>query len=190
MSKTITIPSDRGSRIIVDINGVEYVYAAGATVTVPDEVAACIADAVAMKPGGHRESKFDEAHESLEARVEALEAGGGGGSELPEVSATDNGDVLTVVEGAWAKAAPSGGGVLVVTMDESTGALDKTWAEIKAAAPFVTLDDEGSYCPISACVFNGLTNKYICKFAAFNGTSLGEYTFQADSESGYPVYQE
>ena len=34
----------------------------------------------------------------------------GGGSSLPEVSADDNGDVLTVVEGAWAKAAPSGGG--------------------------------------------------------------------------------
>ena len=35
--------------------------------------------------------------------------GGGGGSSLPEVSADDNGDVLTVVEGEWAKAAPSGG---------------------------------------------------------------------------------
>lgn len=33
-----------------------------------------------------------------------------GGSSLPEVSADDNGDVLTVVEGEWAKAAPSGGG--------------------------------------------------------------------------------
>lgn len=31
---------------------------------------------------------------------------GGGGSGLPEVSGADNGDVLTVVEGAWAKAAP------------------------------------------------------------------------------------
>ena len=28
-----------------------------------------------------------------------------GEKELPEVSSTDNGDVLTVVEGAWAKAA-------------------------------------------------------------------------------------
>ena len=72
MSKTITIPSDRGSRVIVEINGVQYIYAAGSTVTVPDAVAACIADSVAMKPGGYRESKFDEAHESLEARVEAL----------------------------------------------------------------------------------------------------------------------
>ena len=31
------------------------------------------------------------------------------GSGLPEVTAEDNGDVLTVVEGAWAKAARAGG---------------------------------------------------------------------------------
>lgn len=42
-------------------------------------------------------------------------SGGGGGSDLPAVSAADNGDVLTVVNGAWDKAAPGGGGVLVVT---------------------------------------------------------------------------
>ena len=30
-----------------------------------------------------------------------------GASSLPEVSATDNGDVLTVVSGEWAKAAPA-----------------------------------------------------------------------------------
>lgn len=36
------------------------------------------------------------------------------GSGLPAVSATDNGDVLTVVEGAWAKAEPSGGDAVFI----------------------------------------------------------------------------
>lgn len=37
----------------------------------------------------------------------AKEASESGGSSLPEVSGADNGDVLTVVEGAWAKAVPA-----------------------------------------------------------------------------------
>lgn len=40
MSKTITIPTDRGSRVYVTINNTNYVYKAGDTVSVPDEVAA------------------------------------------------------------------------------------------------------------------------------------------------------
>lgn len=40
MAKTITIPSNRGSRVSVKLNGVTYTYAAGETVSVPDEVAA------------------------------------------------------------------------------------------------------------------------------------------------------
>lgn len=41
------------------------------------------------------------------------------GGELPEVTSADNGDVLTVVEGAWAKAAPSGGNKFVVTLEKT-----------------------------------------------------------------------
>ena len=59
--------------------------------------------------------------------------------ELPKVTSTDNGDVLTVVDGKWAKAVPSGGGggsfLVTITWDETSSEYvsDKTYAEITAA---------------------------------------------------------
>ena len=47
------------------------------------------------------------------AKITAI-SGGGGGSDLPEVTSEDNGDVLTVVEGAWAKAKPQGDQTVVL----------------------------------------------------------------------------
>jgi hypothetical protein len=40
---------------------------------------------------------------------------------LPEVTSSDNGDVLTVVEGAWAKATPSGGDCVVIPATYNSG---------------------------------------------------------------------
>lgn len=59
-------------------------------------------------------------------------AGGGGGSSLPAVTSADNGDVLTVVNGAWDKAAPSGG-VMIIHLDLGTGVTDKTWQQVHDA---------------------------------------------------------
>ena len=74
MAKSIIIPADRGSRITVWINGVEYVYAAGATVTVPDEVAAAIADMLAMDPSGTRESALGEALNQVNQEITEIAA--------------------------------------------------------------------------------------------------------------------
>lgn len=49
MSTTITIPSDV-TRLEVEINGRHYTYQGGATVSVPDEVAALINNNLANKP--------------------------------------------------------------------------------------------------------------------------------------------
>ncbi len=61
----------------------------------------------------------------------------GGGSDLPNVTSDDNGDVLTVVDGAWAKATPSGGGLFEIetVYDETEGTytMNKTATEILTA---------------------------------------------------------
>lgn len=58
MSKTITIPADV-SRMEITINNKTYTYQGGATVTVPDEVAALIAANEANKPSGVQEDVYD-----------------------------------------------------------------------------------------------------------------------------------
>lgn len=65
--------------------------------------------------------------------IELMENGAGG---LPEVDDSDNGKVLTVVDGAWAAASGGGGGgVLKITMTqvEDVAYLDKTYEDIATA---------------------------------------------------------
>ena len=68
----------------------------------------------------------------------------GGGAALPEVSATDNGDVLTVVEGEWAKAAPAGGGLVVETEFLDLGQYEKGMATIMDADDIVAAIKNGT----------------------------------------------
>lgn len=118
----------------------------------------------------------------------------GGGSELPEVTADDNGDVLTVVSGEWAKATPSGGsGVLVCTPDND-GILDHTWQEINDAAEngIVILkqgrENDWSFCCISACYAD--SGDYGVYFIDLSSGELSGLSFIADSADGYPVIQQ
>ena len=72
----------------------------------------------------------------LEEMILKIAAAQPSGNTLPAVTADDNGDVLTVVEGAWGKATPSGGGAFVVTItdgEDDTQVLDKNWTEINTA---------------------------------------------------------
>jgi hypothetical protein len=64
--------------------------------------------------GGSAEDVADMSQNADVIAAIATKAGGG----LPEVSATDNGDVLTVVEGAWAKAKPSEA-IKIITLTDS-----------------------------------------------------------------------
>lgn len=116
--------------------------------------------------------------------IEAIESGGGGGN-LPAVTSDDNGDVLTVVEGTWAKATPSGGGVspLLCTPSVSGGicSLDKTFKEIKeafeAGSPIHILD-ELVYTTVTIIM---LQNRMV-------KDTYGNQ-FVADSDDGYPYFE-
>ena len=118
----------------------------------------------------------------------------GGGSSLPEVSASDNGMLLTVVEGEWDKAdAPSGSEPLIVTLQASGSdwIFDKTFTEVKEAF------DEGRIVLIlspenraanpfaSIAVYYSATNTTCIVITSYGQNQL-EYI--ANSADGYPKY--
>lgn len=117
--------------------------------------------------------------------IEAIESGGGGDG-LPAVTSDDNGDVLTVVEGAWAKAQPSGGVSPLLCTPSLSGSifsLDKTFREIKeafeAGAPIHILDElDGIYTTVTIIILQDRTVR----------DDYGN-RFVADSDDGYPCFE-
>ena len=76
--KTVIIPSDYHP-FVIEVNGVKYTYPEGTEQSVPDEVASAIENYYKLQP---QERPTD-------------------GGVLPYVSAENNGEVLTVKDGAW-----------------------------------------------------------------------------------------
>lgn len=72
----------------------------------------------------------DEFDGDLWEEIKNEDNNGDSDSNLPDVTAADNGDVLTVVNGAWDKATPSGGDIFTVNFNTQNGQYDRTWQEI------------------------------------------------------------
>ena len=118
--------------------------------------------------------------------------------ELPKVTSIDNGDVLTVVSGKWAKAPPSGGGSepLIITRMSSGSSYDlnKTWKEIHDAFCdgtncIITWTDEvANWSSVVVGVADtGEDPEYFTVHAVSifgNGTEV----YTAASETDYPSY--
>lgn len=114
---------------------------------------------------------------------------GGSGSELPAVTTDDNGDVLTVVEGAWAKAAPGGSSGLVISIidDEATQSfiMNKTFQEIWDAL------SAGQAVVVKADDLPGVEMFYSIITVSMENHEIecsGEMTFSAGTVNDYPVF--
>ena len=90
--------------------------------------------------------------DTLARTIAAAKARGGGGSGLPAVTSDDNGDVLTVVNGEWDKAAASGGLPAVTSSDNGNvlAVVSGAWAKSSNALPSVNVYDYGKILSVSS----------------------------------------
>lgn len=86
--KTITIPANVMNPYVVDINGMKYSYAAGSTVSVPDEVAEAITNALRLSP-----------RENPPAAGSVLTFGGNSGTWAAPDTAPAEGSAASVTSG-------------------------------------------------------------------------------------------
>lgn len=145
----------------------------------------------------------DFSRQNREYIKELIEESGGGGGGLPEITEADEGKFLGVVSGeaAWATAGGGGGGsnIMVVNMTASELAftLDKTFAEIEAAAganvycyvKFVDSDEESGYlefniAPINSIIRNPTHGEHEPEFLV----EAGSISYTCASENDYPVH--
>jgi len=73
MSKSVTVPTNKGNPVVVYCNGKKYVYTAGETATVPDEIAELFANSKATEPVTGGDTTDLDKIEALAARVTAAE---------------------------------------------------------------------------------------------------------------------
>lgn len=134
----------------------------------------------------------DKTTEMIDKVADQIAAGGGGGgASLPAVTDADNGDVLTVVEGAWGKAAPSGGGLLVeVTYHDVENpyyTMNKNYDEITGAIahgtmPVIVATNGGDITPCGGVVMYGYSGGVYSVYTDLAG--LSESPFTANSSTG------
>lgn len=174
MSKSITVPTTiENDPLTITIAGVSYSLAPGATLTVPDEVAYELA------------RMLGSTHLPAPGVVPPFDL-------LPIVDADNDGDVLTVVEGKWAAAPSSGGGLKVtITEEDDVFTMDKTAKEIwdtlqSGVMPLFLYDDS----PEGMSEYRVSETPSSFSFSSEDGYSfvIDMLSFDAASDDDYPSY--
>lgn len=121
------------------------------------------------------------------------------GSSLPDYSQANDGDVLSIENGAPAWKDPSGGGggdggVFVVEMDAQTSTLNKTWQEIYDAmasgkAAYIHVAVSGVVAMLSPIILIN-SQGYVLIGLEANISSIVPFVFVAASADSYPVQQQ
>ena len=112
------------------------------------------------------------------------QGGGSGGSDLPSVTADDNGKVLSVVNGAWAA------DNVFFNISATDGVLNKTWTEIYDAISV------GKVCRLIDSYETGVIQLYVEHVYEEDGVYLVRLVgvnsnwFQTTTANGYPEYFE
>lgn len=196
MSKSIKIPEIGMTPIRLRINCTDYVFHAGETQTVPDEVAALLAGIVESfpKPASDGYRTKPATIGDVEDMIAAV-----GGSDLPEVTSDDNGKFLGVTAGAWGKVdAPSGGtydvpftatmesGSLAVSTEASFEDALSAANEGNMVRAAVNMGSATTYIPLESVYFNGESYQLIFSIVAdFSGISYVRLIWDAqDAEVG------
>jgi len=153
MSRQVRIPRNCGNPFVVRAGGQEYKYAADSVVTVPDAVADVVDNINRLTPQADPAAEDGQYCTKSEVKALIAAAMAGGGKQLPDVSASDNGKIAGVDNGAWAViSAPSG---LPEVSGSDNGKLmgvdNGVWAAVVAPSglPSVTGSDNGKVLGVS-----------------------------------------
>ena len=112
----------------------------------------------------------------------------GGGSSLPEVTADDNGDVLTVVGGEWNKAAPSEAPFKIVEATSNNGTItfsnetQKSLYQYATSGKFLIVFDKTEF-RIYICYGSGGTGLVDFLYITRTSNKTYYYTFVCRSDN-------
>lgn len=133
MSKSVTVPTNKGNPVVVYCNGKKYIYTAGETATVPDEVAELFANSKATEPVTRTDTNDLEKIEAIAARVKAAEG-----------NITGLGARVTALDDEDTGVVPALNTRLTALDDETTGIVPDHEARIKVLEQAAEAADGGS----------------------------------------------